>query len=207
MAGDSSDSRANRTLKQAAGMAAAAGAYKGLQLVWKQATGQAPPQGPDDQEAPLGRAIAWTLVMGAAITTARMIAVRYTSRLLPGGRKQGMTETAAAAIPDNPVRGLLSRSCMTSVRCRGSRGMPDLVVRGLYGVMWIEVKTFSLGAPFGFSALPVRLAPRLKASSHVPSAALWASPCPESGPPREKRATTRHNARQSRFPRLLARKD
>jgi uncharacterized protein DUF4235 len=64
MAGDSSDGRAGQTLKHAVGMAAAAGAYKGLQLTWKQATGKEPPLGPDDQHATLGRAIVWTLVMG-----------------------------------------------------------------------------------------------------------------------------------------------
>ena len=42
MAGDSSDGRVNRMLKHAAGMAAAAGAFKGLQLVWKQVTGEEP---------------------------------------------------------------------------------------------------------------------------------------------------------------------
>jgi hypothetical protein len=105
MADDSSDGRVNRMLKQAAGMAAAAGAFKGLQLVWKQVTGEEPPQGPDDQGAPLGHAIAWALVMGAAITTARMIVIRYTSRLLPGGQQPGMTETAAATLAGNPDTG------------------------------------------------------------------------------------------------------
>ena len=102
MAGDSSDSRVNQMLKHAAGMVAAAGVFKGLQVAWERVTGQEPPMGPDDQQAPLGRAIVWTLVMGAAVTTARMIAMRYTSRLLPGGRQHGMTETAAAALADNP---------------------------------------------------------------------------------------------------------
>jgi hypothetical protein len=102
MARESSDGRVNQMLKHAAGMAAAAGAFKGLQLVWKQVSGEEPPLGPDDQEAPLGRAIAWTLVMGAAITTARMIAIRYAARLLPGGQQQGMTETPAATLGDNP---------------------------------------------------------------------------------------------------------
>jgi hypothetical protein len=40
--------------------------------------------------------------MGAAITTVRMIVIRYTSRLLPGGQQQGMTEAAAATLADNP---------------------------------------------------------------------------------------------------------
>ena len=102
MAGGRSDERVSQTLKHAAGMAAAAGAYKGLQMVWKQVSGKEPPQGPDDQQAPLGRAIVWTLLMGAAVTTARMIVIRYTSRLLPGGQ-QAMTETAAEPPADNPV--------------------------------------------------------------------------------------------------------
>jgi hypothetical protein len=102
MAGDSSDSRVNQMMKHAAGMAAAAGAYKGAQVIWKQATGKQPPLGPDDQEAPLGRAVVWALVMGAAITTARMIAMRYTSRLVPGGQQPTAREKAKATLADNP---------------------------------------------------------------------------------------------------------
>jgi Protein of unknown function (DUF4235) len=102
MADDSSDGRVNQMLRHAVGMGAAAVAFKGLQVLWKQVTGKEPPLGPDDQEAPLGRAIAWTLVMGAAVTTARMIAMRFASRLLPAGQQPGMTETAAAALADKP---------------------------------------------------------------------------------------------------------
>ena len=106
MAGDSdsSDGRVIRALKHAVGMAAAAGAFKGLQLTWKRVTGKEPPLGPDDEQAPLGRAIAWTLVMGAAITTVRMIAIRYTSKLLRG-QQQTMTESAAQPLADNPGTG------------------------------------------------------------------------------------------------------
>jgi hypothetical protein len=104
MAGDSSDTRVTQMLKHAVGMVAAAGVFKGLQLTWKQVTGKEPPLGPDDEQAPLGRAIAWTLVMGAAITTARMIAIRYTSKLLRG-QQQTMTETAAQPLADNPGTG------------------------------------------------------------------------------------------------------
>ena len=101
MAGDGSDGRVSQTLKHAVGMAAAAGAYKVVQLGWTQVTGKEAPLGPDDQQAPLGRAIAWTLLMGAAITTARMIAIRYTSKLLHS-QQQSMTESAAAALADSP---------------------------------------------------------------------------------------------------------
>ena len=103
MVDDSTDGRVSRMLKHAVGMAAAAGAFKGLQLIWKRVTGKEPPLGPDDQ-APLGRALAWTLVMGAAITTARMIAIRYTSKLLPG-QQQSMTESATQPLADNPAAG------------------------------------------------------------------------------------------------------
>ena len=104
MAGDRSDGRVGQTLKHAVGMAAAAGTYKVVQLGWKQVTGKEAPLGPDDQQPPLGRAIAWTLLMGAAITTARMIAIRYTSKLL-SGQQQTMTETAAQPLADNPGTG------------------------------------------------------------------------------------------------------
>jgi hypothetical protein len=40
--------------------------------------------------------------MGAAITSARMIAIRYTSKLL-GGRQQSMTESAGQTLADNPA--------------------------------------------------------------------------------------------------------
>jgi hypothetical protein len=106
MAGDGSDGRVGQTLKHAMGMAAAAGAYKVVQVSWKQATGKEAPPGPDDLQAPLGRAIVWTLVMGAAITTARMIAIRYTAKLLHG-QQQSMTDTAATALADNPDSSVL----------------------------------------------------------------------------------------------------
>jgi hypothetical protein len=104
MAVESSETRVTRMLKHAAGMIAAAGTFKGLQLTWKQVTGQEPPLGPDDEQAPLGRAIVWTLVMGAVITTARMIAIRYTAKLLHG-QQQTMTETASEPLGDNPAAG------------------------------------------------------------------------------------------------------
>ena len=106
MAGDRSEgrvSRVNQTLIHAAGMAAAAGAYKVVQVVWQRVTGKESPLGPEDQQAPLGLAIAWTLVMGAAVTTARMIVIRYTHRLLPRGQQQGAAEPAAEPLADNPV--------------------------------------------------------------------------------------------------------
>jgi len=39
------------------------------------------------------------------------------------------------------ARGILSHYCPRSERCRGDRGMPDLVLVGQDCVVWIEVKT------------------------------------------------------------------
>ena len=84
-----------------AGMAAAAGAYRVAEVVWRRLSGNEPPPGPDDPEVRLRRAIAWTLVMGAVITTARMIAMRYTARLLPSGWL-GKSDEAGAPTGDIP---------------------------------------------------------------------------------------------------------
>lgn len=39
------------------------------------------------------------------------------------------------------LRGLLSHHCRISTSCTGSRGLPDLIVAGVYGAVFIEVKT------------------------------------------------------------------
>ena len=124
MAGDSSDGRVNQALKHAAGKAAAAVAYKGLQVVWKQATGKESPLGPDDQQAPLGRAIAWALVMGAAVTTARMIVMRFTSRLLRGGQQQGYDGNSSVGTCRQPgqLHGLRPRYQVPAMPCATNAG-------------------------------------------------------------------------------------
>jgi len=38
------------------------------------------------------------------------------------------------------ARGLLSHYCQNSARCKGSRGMPDLIIAGIHGVIFVEVK-------------------------------------------------------------------
>ncbi len=96
-----SSDRVNQMLKHASGMAAAAGAYRAVQVLWTRLSGAEPPPGPDDPDVALGRAIVWTLVMGAVITTARMIAIRYTSRLLHG-HQQSVTEKASEVLADHP---------------------------------------------------------------------------------------------------------
>ena len=88
------EGRASRTLKEVAGLVAVVAARKGLQLGWRRVTGKEPPAAPDDKQVPLGQAVAWTLLFGAAITTARMIATRYASTLLPRSQRQSLPEPA-----------------------------------------------------------------------------------------------------------------
>ena len=71
-----------------------------LQLGWRRVTGNEPPGAPDDNQVPLGRAIAWTLLLGAAITTARMIAIRYASFLLRRRQREAAAQTKS---PDTPA--------------------------------------------------------------------------------------------------------
>jgi hypothetical protein len=90
------EGRSIRALKQAAGLLAVLAAQKVARIGWRRVTGAEPPASPDDQQIPLGQAVAWTLLLGAAATTARMIAIRYASFLLP------RREREAAAQPKSP---------------------------------------------------------------------------------------------------------
>ena len=80
---DNRAARRGRSLLEAAGLVAIYATRRVLQLVWRKTTGNEPPAGPDDREVSFGRAVAWSLLFGAFATTARMIAIRYASKLLP----------------------------------------------------------------------------------------------------------------------------
>ena len=95
-------SRSVRALEQAAGMMAVLAAQKAVRVGWRRVTGAEPPAAPDDQQIPLGRAVAWTLLLGAAITTARMIAMRYASQLLPRRQREALA-AAQAHSQDTPA--------------------------------------------------------------------------------------------------------
>ncbi len=83
------EGRSNRALKEAAGLLAVLGAQKvARSRPGRRITGKEPPASPDDQQTPLGQAVAWTLLLGAAVTTARMIAIRYASNLLPRRQRE-----------------------------------------------------------------------------------------------------------------------
>ncbi len=80
-------------LKEAAGLLAVLAAQKVVRIGWRRVTGKEPPVSPDDQQIPLGQALAWTLLLGAAMTTARMIAIRYASFLLPRRQREAAAQT------------------------------------------------------------------------------------------------------------------
>ena len=95
-------SRSVRALEQAAGMLAVLAASKVVRVGWRRVTGAEPPAAPDDQQVPLGRAVVWTLLLGAAITTARMIAMRYAVNLLPRRQREALAAGQANS-PDTPA--------------------------------------------------------------------------------------------------------
>jgi hypothetical protein len=85
----------SRMLKTPAALVAAVATQRGLQLGWKLITGEEPPAAQDDNRVPLGQAVAWAVLHGAALTTARMIAGRYTPTLwLSRRQRQGLPEPA-----------------------------------------------------------------------------------------------------------------
>jgi hypothetical protein len=80
-------------LKAPAAMVASVAVQRGLHVGWKLVTGQEPPTAPDDKQVPLGQAVAWATLFGAAVAGARMLASRYTRTLLvPRRQRQGLPE-------------------------------------------------------------------------------------------------------------------
>jgi hypothetical protein len=79
-----------RALKEVAGLIAVLAAQKVARIGWRRITGKEPPASPDDQQIPLVQAVAWTLLFGAAVATARMIAIRYATNLLPRRQQQAL---------------------------------------------------------------------------------------------------------------------
>lgn len=96
----------SRMLKAPAAMVASVAVHRGLHVGWKLVTGQEPPVAPDDKQVPLGQAVAWTALFGAAVAGARMIASRYVSTLLvPRRQGQRLPEPAPGQIEsqDHPL--------------------------------------------------------------------------------------------------------
>ena len=78
MAGKQSSSA--RAINALAGAAAAFGARKLITFGWKKLTGKEPPEHPEDPQVAFRDALIWGIVMGATVSTARMLAMRATTR-------------------------------------------------------------------------------------------------------------------------------
>lgn len=75
MAGKKADV-GSRAVNAVAGMAAAFVARKLLTFAWTKITGKEPPDSPEDPQVALGEALAWGVLMGAGVATARLLASR-----------------------------------------------------------------------------------------------------------------------------------
>ena len=95
------ESRSNRALKEATGLIAVLAAGKLMRVGWRRVTGTEPPAAPDDQQIPLVHAVVWTLLLGAAITTARMIAMRYATVLLPRRQREAAEQAKSPGTSAN----------------------------------------------------------------------------------------------------------
>ncbi len=78
MAGNKGGS--GRAVTALAGAAAAFGARKLITFGWKKLTGKEPPDHPEDPQVALRDALIWGIVLGATVSTARMLAMRATTR-------------------------------------------------------------------------------------------------------------------------------
>jgi len=69
----------NKAVTALVGFGAAFAARKVIQFAWKKITGKEPPE-PEDPQVALAEALVWGLILGAGVSTARMLATRATSR-------------------------------------------------------------------------------------------------------------------------------
>jgi hypothetical protein len=84
----------SRAISALAGMAAAFVVRKLLSFAWTKATGKQPPEHPEDPQVALGEALAWGILLGAGVHTARMLATRAV------GRQSGESAVESAAQDD-----------------------------------------------------------------------------------------------------------
>jgi hypothetical protein len=69
-----------RLMSAVIGAAAAFAARKVLNVGWKKVAGKEPPEHPEDPQVAFGEALIWGVLLGAGVSTARMLAIRATSR-------------------------------------------------------------------------------------------------------------------------------
>jgi hypothetical protein len=81
-------SSGSKAVNALVGAAAAFIARKVLSYVWKTITGKQPPEHPEDPQVALREAVIWGIVLGAGVSTARMLATRAAS-----GRRKAESDT------------------------------------------------------------------------------------------------------------------
>jgi hypothetical protein len=79
------DKRPNGVSQAVGVMAGVAAGFATRKLVtagWKKVTGKEPPSDPRDPRVSIGEALSWAIVLGVAMETARLVAIRVTARKL-----------------------------------------------------------------------------------------------------------------------------
>jgi hypothetical protein len=69
-----------RVVSALVGAAAAFAMRKLLFFGWKKVTGKEPPEHPEDPQVALREALVWGILLGAGVSTAKMLATRATTR-------------------------------------------------------------------------------------------------------------------------------
>ena len=69
-----------RVLGTGSAVLAATVAERGIRALWKAATGERPPEVPEDPDTRWGEAVAWAMISGAAVAVARLVATRRAAR-------------------------------------------------------------------------------------------------------------------------------
>ena len=86
------EKRADRASAQAVGiMAGLAAGFATRKLVtagWKKVTGKEPPSDPRDPHVGIAEALSWAIVLGVAMETSRLVAIRVTTRQLARAEAQ-----------------------------------------------------------------------------------------------------------------------
>jgi hypothetical protein len=72
----------SQTMGIMAGLAAGFGTRKIVTVGWKKVTGKEPPSDPRDPHVSIGEALSWAIVLGIAMETARLVAIRATTKQL-----------------------------------------------------------------------------------------------------------------------------
>ena len=94
MADTDKESFGTKMLNALATMGAAFLARKLLIMAWTKATGKEPPTNPEDPRVALAEAIGWSVLVGSAVGTVRVLAIRAVSRKTPSSADGGPANAA-----------------------------------------------------------------------------------------------------------------